>query len=82
MQRLIRLLLEHLSTTGLVRRGLRARNADAAGLRDDTHGVLTLLAWDGHDALRFTESRRAKVLAALVCAALSPNIDHGTYATP
>lgn len=73
-----RSLLEHLSAAGLVRRGLRARDIEAAG-RGDSDGCYALLARCGTlGGPRVDEKRRPKLLAALLCAALCPNVVHVT----
>ena len=52
------------------------------GMRYETRGVLTLLARNDHDALRFSRISHANVLAALLCGAFFPHIVYGTDATP
>mmetsp|Transcript_58062 Transcript_58062/g.181935 ORF Transcript_58062/g.181935 Transcript_58062/m.181935 type:complete len:544 (+) Transcript_58062:3-1634(+) len=79
MGALKRQLLEHLSTAGFVRQGLRAKDAEYLGRRDGSDGVRTSLlsqgSW-GWTSPPPSPPRREEVplLAALLCAALFPQV--------
>jgi len=83
MQRLKRQLLEQLSTAELVCNGLRARDVEEAGRLDGSDGVLaTLERYASKGAPRIPDAQRPKLLAGLLCAALCPNVVHGSEPGP
>lgn len=77
MGALKRQLLEHLSSAGFVRQGLRAKDAEAYGRRDGSDGVRAALqsqmAW-GSPSASTPRPEEVPLLAALLCAALFPQV--------
>eukprot|EP00930_Biecheleria_cincta_P016865 TRINITY_DN13576_c1_g1_i1.p1 TRINITY_DN13576_c1_g1~~TRINITY_DN13576_c1_g1_i1.p1 ORF type:complete len:1124 (+),score=184.16 TRINITY_DN13576_c1_g1_i1:264-3635(+) len=73
-----RQLLEMISVSGIIGGGLRAVDAEIAGKRLGTDGVLSLLQGHEHgQACNLDRPGRSKLLAGLLCSALCPNIVRG-----